>query len=66
MTELIDWTSKGLTFLVLACAALFVLWQCLEGLLKITTIGRGFFHYCRNRHNFERWLKELLAREERS
>lgn len=60
----IDWAGKALTLLVLTCAALFVLWQCLEGMMKITTIGRGFFHYCRNRHIFERWLAEMREEEQ--
>jgi hypothetical protein len=63
VTAIIDWASKGLTLLVLLLAALFVLWQCLEGLIKVTTIGRGFFNYCINRHNFERWLRTMDARE---
>lgn len=63
MSELIDWVSKALALLVLTGAAFFGLWQCLEGLLKVTTIGRGFFHYCRNRHRFELWLTEMRALE---
>lgn len=63
MSELIDWTSKGLTFLVLLLAVLFVAWHCLDGLIKITTIGRGFFNYCRNRHAFDRWFAEATTKQ---
>lgn len=59
----IDWASKGTTLLVVLLAALFVTWQCLEGLIKVTTIGRGFFHYCINRRSFERWLAEMKEQE---
>jgi hypothetical protein len=60
----IDWAGKGLTLLVVLLAALFVTWQCLEGLMKVTTIGRGFFHYCINRRSFERWLEEMREQEQ--
>jgi hypothetical protein len=64
MIASIDWASKGLTLLVLLLAALFVTWQCIEGIAKITTIGRHFNHFIVNRRMFDRWLKELREKEE--
>lgn len=64
LTVAIDWAGKGLTLLVLLLAVLFVAWQCLEGVFKITTIGRHFLHYAVNRRAFERWLAEMREREE--
>lgn len=65
MIELIDWTSKGLTFLLLLLAALFVVWKCFEGLAKITTIGAEFRHFIVNRTRFDVWLAEMRKQEAR-
>jgi len=61
VSHLIDLTSKGLTFLVLLLAALWVAWQIFEGLAKATDIGRDLRHFIINRRAFDRWLKETYA-----
>lgn len=62
MATALDWSSKGLTVLVVLLAALYVAWQCLEALGRMTAIGTEFRHFIRNRSAFDRWLKETGER----
>lgn len=56
---LLDWSSRVLVLLVVLLAVLFVAWQCLEGIFKLTDYGREWCHFIFNRRTFERWLKSL-------
>lgn len=61
----IDWASKGLTVLLLILASLWVAWQCIEGLAKLTRTGAEFRHFIVNRRNFDRWLRQTKEEEAR-
>lgn len=59
MSAAVDWASKALLLLVVVLACLFVAWQCIEGVMRITEIGREILYFIRNRSAFERWKREV-------